>query len=456
MIKYNEEIETKALAWFKELLKFDTSNPPGNEKAAIDHIAGIVKSFGIEPKIIYKSSPARPNLYASLEGKKAGPKLLLSSHVDVVPIEDATSWSFDPFSASEFEDCIWSRGTLDMKFKTAFDLALLSLAAEQKDSFAGSLELVCVCDEEVGSEHGSKFLMDQHRDLFKATHVLNELGGFNLNLAGTELILIQAGEKHSMHMRIHCLGQSTHACVPPKETAIKLLSEVMLAFSTEFLGFQLCPITNAFFDTILNTGNPITQTLVPLLKDPNSVEQTLETLPDAIVRTELKSMLCHTVVPTRIGGGFKINVIPEAAWADFDCRIVPTVNPQEFRELVKKFISLRFPNDADNIQIEFMDEELGYEIDMQDEIFQSISKEIEKFWSDKPTSPKSAPMLLPAGSDSRNYANAGIVPIGFAPLYFPPDFPGFTLAHAANERVPISAFLEGLKAYINTVSSLLS
>ena len=454
MIQYKEEIEQRALAWFKELLQIDTSNPPGNEKAAIDHIASIVSSFGLKPQIIAKD-PNRPNLFVSVDGAEAGPKILLSSHIDVVPIEDPSSWSFEPFSATEFEDCIWARGALDMKFKTAFDLALMSLAAEQKDSFAGRLEMLCLADEEVGFEHGSKFLMNEHRDLFQATHVLNEHGGFNLDLGNTEVLVLQAGEKHSAHLRVHTSGQSTHACIPPKDTAINLLSEVISAFTNDFLGYQLCPVTTAFFDALEDCADPGIQSLIPMFRDAESVETALSMIPDPHVQVELKSMICHTLAPTRLGGGFSLNVIPEAAWVDLDCRIVPAISTKDFTELISKFIAIKFPNQVKNIQLEFINEDNGYEIDMSDEIFKSISQGLENFWSDKDTKPKSVPMLLPAGSDCRNYANAGIVPIGFAPLYFPKGFPGFTLAHAVNERIPISSFLEGLKAYIGTVSTIL-
>lgn len=454
MLQYKEEVEKKALSWFKELLRIDTSNPPGNEKLAIDYIAKLVKSFGLEPQIIAKDSN-RPNLFVAIDGAKPGPKILLSSHVDVVPIENKNSWRFDPFSATEADDCIWSRGTLDMKFKTAFDLALLSTAIDQKDSFSGRIEMVCLADEEVSFEHGSRFLMQEHRDLFQSTHVFNESGGFNFQLGDSEFLVFLAGEKHLAQLRLHTSGISTHSSLPPKDTAINLLGQLIASFANEFLGYQLCPTSLAFLDGIEANSSPALKPLVSMLKDANSVETALSMLPDPFVQVQLRSMLCHTLASTRIGGGFAANVIPESAWVDFNCRIVPNVTIKDFSELVQKFISISFPKFSDRVHLEFLDEDLGYEIKTDDQLFKAVTDGLEDFWSSKPTKPKAVPILLPAGSDCRNYAQAGINPIGFAPLYFPPGFPGFSLAHAVDERVPISAFKDGLKAFVNVIAKIL-
>ena len=52
----------------QNLLRYDTTNPPGNEAACILYIDGLLKSLGIETLLLEKT-PGRPNLIARLKGK---------------------------------------------------------------------------------------------------------------------------------------------------------------------------------------------------------------------------------------------------------------------------------------------------------------------------------------------------------------------------------------------------
>ena len=108
--------------------------------------------------------------------------LLLSSHVDVVPSGNVAAWKHPPFSGALEGGMIWGRGALDMKYKTALDLALMSWAAKQR--LAKRLELIVVSDEETGSAAGSSFICSAERDRIRARHVINEVGGFNVEIAG--------------------------------------------------------------------------------------------------------------------------------------------------------------------------------------------------------------------------------------------------------------------------------
>src|SRR5262245_12237428 len=66
-----------------DLLRFDTTNPPGNEGACIAHVQRLVEDAGCETRIVSRDD-ARPNLVARLPGAGEAPPLLLYGHVDVV------------------------------------------------------------------------------------------------------------------------------------------------------------------------------------------------------------------------------------------------------------------------------------------------------------------------------------------------------------------------------------
>src|SRR5580700_8004177 len=98
----------EALVHFKELLRIDTTNPPGNERAATDYLARVLDREGIGYQVV-ESEPTRASLVARLRGSgKHGP-LMLSGHLDVVPVE-RDRWTHDPFGAEEHDGCIWGRG----------------------------------------------------------------------------------------------------------------------------------------------------------------------------------------------------------------------------------------------------------------------------------------------------------------------------------------------------------
>ena len=91
------EIWTRPAELLRDLIRFDTTNPPGNERACIAYIEGLLTDAGIESTIRARE-PERPNLIARLPGRGAAPPLLLQGHVDVVTTA-GQDWSRAPFAA---------------------------------------------------------------------------------------------------------------------------------------------------------------------------------------------------------------------------------------------------------------------------------------------------------------------------------------------------------------------
>ena len=97
----------------QDLIRFDTTNPPGNERECLVYIQGILAEAGCESLLLGRS-PNRPNLIARLAGRGQAPPLLLHGHVDVVPTQ-GQPWQHPPFEAEIADDYVWGRGALDMK-----------------------------------------------------------------------------------------------------------------------------------------------------------------------------------------------------------------------------------------------------------------------------------------------------------------------------------------------------
>ena len=114
----------------QQLIRFDTTNPPGNEADCIAYIAELCHSLGIETKT-YAKDPKRPNLVARIAGRGDASPLLLYGHVDVVSTANQ-DWRHPPFSGDIAELMIWGRGALDMKGGVAMMTAAFC-GQKQKD-----------------------------------------------------------------------------------------------------------------------------------------------------------------------------------------------------------------------------------------------------------------------------------------------------------------------------------
>src|SRR5687768_2916329 len=86
----------RTVTTLQELLRIDTTNPPGNEKQAAELLADKLRAEGLEPKLV-DSAPGRTSVVARLQGTGEKAPLLLSAHLDVVSA-DPTGWERPPFS----------------------------------------------------------------------------------------------------------------------------------------------------------------------------------------------------------------------------------------------------------------------------------------------------------------------------------------------------------------------
>jgi acetylornithine deacetylase/succinyl-diaminopimelate desuccinylase-like protein len=111
----------------QELLRFDTSNPPGHEGPCIDFVDGLLREAGLVTERAEKM-PGRPNLIARLPGRGRAPALLFYGHVDVVPVAGQT-WSVPPFAGAISDGYVWGRGALDMKGGVAMMVSAFLRAA---------------------------------------------------------------------------------------------------------------------------------------------------------------------------------------------------------------------------------------------------------------------------------------------------------------------------------------
>ncbi len=153
--------EPRALT--RELLAFNTINPPGMERACARHLGGLLESAGF--RVTYHEfAEGRTSLVAEIGGADGKPPICFTGHIDIVPL-GAKPWSHDPFAGETDGDRLYGRGSTDMKSGIgAFVCAAIELAPEL--ARGPGLALVITAGEEIGCE-GAKYLAD-HRLLGRA------------------------------------------------------------------------------------------------------------------------------------------------------------------------------------------------------------------------------------------------------------------------------------------------
>src|SRR3954453_20317664 len=196
----------------QELIRIDTTNPPGNETAAAELLRDYLEESGVQCEL-YAKIPERANLVARIPGRGDGPQFLFLSHTDVV-LADAAEWEADPFGGELRDGEVWGRGALDMKGEVAASAGALATLPREGWKPRGDLIFVAAADEEVGADFGLQWLVREHPDAVRADYSINEGAGDRVELGGRILYLCATAEKMSSPFRLRVRGRSGHASMP--------------------------------------------------------------------------------------------------------------------------------------------------------------------------------------------------------------------------------------------------
>lgn len=435
-------VTEEAVGWLKDLLRIDTTNPPGNERLAADYIARIFDREGIRYEI-HESEPTRASIVARLEGSGARGPLLLNGHLDVVPA-DPSHWTHPPFEAVEADGCIWGRGAIDMKNMVTMGvmtLVLLKRAGVELDRdviFAG------VADEEAGSLKGSDWLVEKHAELVRAEYVLNEVGGHTLWMGDTRFYPIQVAEKGICWFEITAKGQPGHGSMPHPHNAVVKLARAIERLGTTRLPQHEVPVVAAFLRT-LASGAPFPQKhALPLLLQPRLADYLLEVLGKVNPEQALgiNAMLRNTCSPTMLSGGKKVNVIPSSASVQVDGRVLPGQTIEQFLAEVRRVV-------GDEVELNVMVQHEGVTFSSNTPLFDAIERTL----AEHDPGGRPVPYMIPGFSDSFAYAKLGATCYGFSPVRLGPDINFTRMYHGHDERIPREGFAWGLRVLHDLVRS---
>ncbi|RLM13269.1 M20 family metallopeptidase [Gibbsiella quercinecans] len=257
-----------ALALARQLLGFNTINPPGDEQACMAFLAGWLQARGFEVAL-HEFGDKRANLVAVIPGQQAGAPLGFTGHLDTVPLGNRP-WRYDPFGHDVEDGKLYGRGASDMKAAIAA-FACACVRHRQQIQAGCGVVLLLTGGEETGCD-GAKALM-QHGPL-------PEIGALIVGEPTANYPVI--GHKGALWLRCEIQGKTAHGAMPELGiNAIYLAADALVKIRH------------------FSPGPPH-----PLMRQP-------------------------TLNVGRIQGGLNINSVPDKAAFDVDIRTAPNLQHEE-------------------------------------------------------------------------------------------------------------------------------
>jgi len=315
--------QREAVKFLSELVKIDTSNPPGSETSAAEYIKGVLAAEGI-PAQIYESAPGRGNLVARIKGNGKKKPLLLMAHLDVVGVE-RDKWTVDPFAGIIKDGYLYGRGSIDDKSMDAANLEVFLLLHRNKVALDRDVILLSEAGEEGTTQFGIDFMVEKHWDEIACEYALNEGGDIREENGKVQYVTVSTTQKVPRGFSLVAHGTSGHGSAPRVDNAIAHLSAAVDKASHWQAPMRLNETTRRFFEQMAKMAPPEKAMLYGHLEDA-AVQQKLQETEPAYY-----SMLRTSLVPTIIKGGFRSNVIPAEAEARFDVRALPDENMETLK-----------------------------------------------------------------------------------------------------------------------------
>jgi acetylornithine deacetylase/succinyl-diaminopimelate desuccinylase-like protein len=420
------DLERDTTRLLQELVRFNTVNPPGNERPAIEFLARYLQDAGFGTELL-ADDEARPNLVADLTataggdaGSDDGPTLCYLGHVDTV-LADPAEWTHDPWSGDLADGYLWGRGALDMKSQVAAEaVAGAALASHGWRPRRGTLKLVFVADEETGGDVGARWLTEHHPDRVRCDMLLNEGGGEVFEFAGQRRYGVCCAEKGIFRFKLTARGAAGHASLPKTgDNALLKLGPVLDRLARAEPTFDV-------------TEGPAAL-LSGLGEDPADPAKALERIAriEPALLTLVEPMLGVTLTPTMVHASDKINVIPSRAYLKIDCRVPPGLG----EDVARRRINTVLGNQADELEIEFTETVTGNASPVQSPLMDAIDRWVKA----NDDGAETVPIILPGFSDSRWFRERfpDCVAYGFFPQRHMSLLETGPLVHNADERIDV-------------------
>jgi len=367
-------------------------HPDPDYKQTVEFLIKQADEIGLPYRIV-ECAQDKPTLIITWIGEDPSlSSIMLNSHMDVVPVFPE-HWTHPPFSAHKDEDGnIFGRGTQDMKSIGIQHLEAVRSLKSEGVKLKRTVHVTYVPDEEIDGELGMIGFVQT--DQFKALNV-----GFSLDEGMASVddeIPLYYGERSCFWIKITCFGSPGHGSRFLENTA----------------------------------GEKAQKVINKLLEFREQEKKRLEENP------ELTLGDVTTVNLTLMDGGVQVNVVPDKFVLNFDIRISPTNNLNQFESKLREWLEEAGPGVEMEFIVEKFTDQTITSTDSNDPWFSALKQSFEQL------NLNVKPQIFAANTDSRHLRAAGVAAWGFTPM---PNTP--ILLHDHNEFINEKTFLNGIEIF---------
>jgi acetylornithine deacetylase/succinyl-diaminopimelate desuccinylase-like protein len=428
-------------ALLSELLRVDTSNPPGNEGGVAELLAPRLRALGLEVTVVPTPEPGKAHLLARLRGDGSRRPVLLAAHADVVGVE-REKWTHDPFAGDIQDGYVYGRGAIDFKGGLAVFARAVMQLAERKVPLARDVILLAEADEENG-RYNTGWLAREHWAEMDCEFALNE-GGWIMTGEGGRVryVSVSTADKTAIPVILTARGTSTHASLPRPDNALVALGRALARIGDYEPPVQLTASTRRFFETLAKTATGADAERFRELASGDSARAARadrETGRDPLFH----ALVRNTIAPVLMSAGFRGNVIPGSAEATLNVRVLPGTDPADVVREIQRVVA--DPRVEVRLQNPSAQRTPSTESSTDTELFRALERSARAQWPGAEVTP----YLFQAGTDAGAWRSRGVPVYGIYP--YPIDADDLSRMHGNDERVRVESLRQGTELIYRTL-----
>ncbi len=423
----------ESLQHLVELIKIDTTNPPGNETRAANYLQAVLAAEGIESQL-YSLDSDRANLVARIKGNGSKRPILIMGHTDVVGVQ-ADRWTEDPFSGRRKDGWVYGRGSLDDKDNATAGLMTIILLKRHGIELDRDIIFLAESGEEGTPEVGINFMVEKHWDVIAAEYCLAEGGSGILEDRGVSVVGVQTTEKMPRRVTLVARGTAGHGSVPRVDNAVATLARAVAKADAWQTEMRLNETTKAYFERLATVSSPEDAFRYENVANPEETQAIQEYFKENFPYHY--SVLRTSVVPTIMDAGFRKNVIPSEATAMLDIRMLPDEDMDAF------YAQLAEVMDEPNVEIvpEKIYRPAAPPSGIDNAMFASLERAANSMYPDAIV----LPTMSTGATDMSQVRAKGVPAYGIGPIRSIEELNSGNGAHSDNERVSEEALVDFVK-----------
>jgi acetylornithine deacetylase/succinyl-diaminopimelate desuccinylase-like protein len=427
-------LPAEAQTWLADLVRIDTTNPPGHELAAANYLAGVLRKENINAEVL-QLAPGRGAVVARLQaGSLPDPSraLLLVGHLDVVGVDPA-QWTVNAFSGAMKDGYLYGRGAIDDKGMVAANLAAFIGLKRAGTRLTRDVIFLATADKEDDGAAGIRAVVDMYWDRIACAFALNEGGRVLVQDGKTQYVGVQASEKVPYHVTVTATGIAGQASVPRPDNAVVRLAAAIGKIAAYRPPAQPTTITRRYFERLATIEDEETARSMRALEAPQRLQLAAGRLSDS--NPMWSSMLRDSVALTELRAGIGPNVVPSEARATLNVQLLPSnsidpliaqlqkvVNDPQIRFTVAPGRGISAPSSS-----------------TESELYQTIERVVPQQFPGAIV----VPYLSTAATDSAELRLRNVQALGLLP--FPLTEADAQRIHGNDERLSLASFRTGVE-----------